>query len=352
MQILSAEAIMLLFLIAITICIIFVRNILAIMIIYCAFSFAAMILYMFSGAPDVAFTEAVIGVISTLYFVVALRSTQRHAKRFTNKRKASFVLGVILTITILVIFSLIVDRLPSIGDPTSAPNMHIAKYYIENGEPLTEAPNLVTEILADFRGFDTMLETTVMFLAGMAVCLILSNRREYRWDPAIYEKDRRFDGIDLRVIMAVAIPLILVFAVYVLMHGEVSLGGGFQAGALLAIAYILFCTFDNPGRFRFRVALRLTISLAACGVIIYALAGLIPMLNGGKFMEYGKLPFPAESAAALHAAGITMIEVGVTIGVAATIVTIFNAILIRNQITKADTKKKQKNSQQSSQKGK
>ena len=80
MDILLIEAVLLLFFIAITIVIILDKDLLSSSIIYCAFSFCAMVLYIMVGAPDVAFTEAVIGVISTTYFVVSLRTTDRWCK--------------------------------------------------------------------------------------------------------------------------------------------------------------------------------------------------------------------------------------------------------------------------------
>ena len=80
MQAFLIEAILLLFLIAITIVIILNKDLLASVIIYCVFSFCTMLLYIMMGAPDVAFTEAVIGVISTIYFVIEIRTTDRWCK--------------------------------------------------------------------------------------------------------------------------------------------------------------------------------------------------------------------------------------------------------------------------------
>ncbi len=342
MQILSAEALLLLFLIAITLVIIFVKDMLAVMVIYCAFSFCAMVLYIFSGAPDVAFTEAVIGVISTLYFVISLKTTDRMAHPFRRSEKGVLLLGTIVLITVTVLFALLVHQLPVIGDPDSPPNTHISDFYIGNAYAYTHAPNLVTAVLADFRGFDTMWETTVMFLAGMSVFAILSNREEGQWSAAIYTKDERFDGIEIRMIMAMIIPVIMVFAVYVLMHGEISLGGGFQAGALLAMAYILFCTFGNPARYHLKFTPHVTIALAAAGVLMYGTAGILPMFFGGKFLEYARLPFGGKTAAQLHATGILIIEIGVTLAVMATIITILNAILIRNELTQRMLRRKKK----------
>ena len=74
------QALLLMGLIAITLTIIFGKNILITVIVYNAFSFITMFLYIVMGAPDVAFTEAVIGVISTVYFLMILRNIYRKSK--------------------------------------------------------------------------------------------------------------------------------------------------------------------------------------------------------------------------------------------------------------------------------
>ena len=79
------EAILLTGLIAIATAIIFGRDLMVSVVIYCAFSFITMFLYIIMGAPDVAFTEAVIGVISTVFFIIILRSIRRDAKRRGEK---------------------------------------------------------------------------------------------------------------------------------------------------------------------------------------------------------------------------------------------------------------------------
>ena len=79
------EAILLLGLIAIATAVIFGRDLMISVVIYCAFSFITMFLYIIMGAPDVAFTEAVIGVISTVFFIIILRSVRRDAKRRGEK---------------------------------------------------------------------------------------------------------------------------------------------------------------------------------------------------------------------------------------------------------------------------
>ena len=80
MSVLILEGMFMLLLIIIAIAIIFGKDLLALTVIYSVFSFSAMILYILAGAADVAFTEAVIGGISTVYFIIAIKSISRRCK--------------------------------------------------------------------------------------------------------------------------------------------------------------------------------------------------------------------------------------------------------------------------------
>lgn len=77
MQIYFLEAVLLVFLIFITCAVIFCKDILSAVVIYSSFSFTAFLLYLMMGSPDVAFTECVIGAISTIFFVAVLRKIDR-----------------------------------------------------------------------------------------------------------------------------------------------------------------------------------------------------------------------------------------------------------------------------------
>ncbi len=249
-----------------------------------------------------------------------------------KRKKIGQAIGVILIIAMVGMFWQLIDYLPIIGDPQSPPNTHVSKMYIVDGPSMTHSPNLVTGVLADFRGFDTLWETTVMLLAGMAVSMILSNRLKRHWDASIFGEIRTFGGPDVKAMIPMLVPFILLYAIYVLFHGEVSLGGGFQAGALIALGYILYAMVAGLKINSVKVTQHLAITGAAVGVMIYALTGVLPMFNGGNFLEYGKLPFGAVTTAELHATGILLIEVGVTLCVAATIVTILEAVLERKSL--------------------
>ncbi len=253
-----------------------------------------------------------------------------------KKKTIGQAIGIILIIAIVCIFWQLVDLLPVIGDPQSEPNIHVSKMYIEQGPAKTHSPNLVTGVLADFRGFDTLWETTVMFLAGFAVAMILSDKLKRHWNVSVFGEIRTFGGPDVKAMIPMIVPFILVYAVYVLFHGEVSLGGGFQAGALIALAYILYAMVAGLKISRVKVTQHFALCLAALGVMIYALTGFVPMLFGGNFLEYEKLPIPVHEIGELHAHGILLIEIGVTLCVGATIVTILEAVLERKSLYDGD----------------
>lgn len=119
-------------------------------------------------------------------------------------------------------------------------------------------------------------------------------------------------------------PYIMVFGWYVIFHGHYSPGGGFQGGALLAASILLIRV--SGGRIISRLQLKeyLNTPIAVVGVIIYFATGLVAMLMGGYFLDYGELPIPGMEPAWLRYTGILIIEVGIGLTVMAILVMIFD----------------------------
>ena len=93
-----------------------------------------------------------------------------------------------LLIVIAAAFCVCTKWLPAINDPNSPPNQHISDYYIQYSEEDTGAANIVSGTLADYRGYDTLYETTVMFVSGLVVVLLLS---ELKKEKDVPEKKER-----------------------------------------------------------------------------------------------------------------------------------------------------------------
>lgn len=242
---------------------------------------------------------------------------------------------VLLLIAAVIVPFIAFDVLPVIGDPESAPNSHVSDYYIEHAIDECNSPNMVTAVIVDYRAFDTMFETTVMFLAGLSVIIILANHPKNRIHaPKAMKRVRESHGtsiyntVNKDVMISIIEPLILIYAMYVLFHGEISLGGGFQAGALIGMTYLLDIMVVNRKKPIFNMPKAKSAAIAGLGPFIYALTGVVTMIGGGLYLEYNKLPVPVHQAE-LHSIGITAVEIGVTIGVAGTIIAILNALMER-----------------------
>lgn len=141
--------------------------------------------------------------------------------------------------------------------------------------------------------------------------------------------NREFGSIILNTAYRYFIPFILIYGVYVLMHGEYSPGGGFQAGALLGIAVVLDRLVQGDKAI-LNISGGAAVVLAGIGTFIYAFIGVLTMWFGGNFLEYGVVPL-AMKESERHALGILGIEIGVTICVMATIIVIFHALTRREE---------------------
>jgi len=134
-----------------------------------------------------------------------------------------------------------------------------------------------------------------------------------------------FDSLMLRTLLGPMVVSLQLFAVYVLLHGHYSPGGGFQAGILIAASLILPLLAKGRGYGGRTVSLRGAVTLTAVGVLIYAGIGIVSLLLGGTMLDYSLLPIAAD-VADRRSLGILLIEVGVTLGVAGAMVSIFYAL--------------------------
>ena len=240
---------------------------------------------------------------------------------------------------------------PLWGDPAAPASIHVSPYYIENTLKDTSVPNIVTAVLADYRGYDTMFETVVIFAAGIACLFLLRTYKTVEPDIRLYrhlptgitlriEKggkfpadSRYFERLDsawvpyalvVRTTCRLVIPFIQIFALYVIAHGHYSPGGGFQGGVIMGASLVLFAiAFDLRSAIR-RMGERVIMLLAALGVGIYAGFGILSMLLGKNYLDYSVLAnLLAFDPASAHSHGILIVEIGVGIVVMAVMVLLY-----------------------------
>lgn len=151
------------------------------------FSFLMALSFVSMGAIDVGFTEAVVGAgITGLFIIIAIYKTSwRSIERFESRFKIGRVLALAAFGALLIYGS---TGLPDRGDPNAPLHSHpsmagtvnAATYYIQNAYKDAKTPNMVTVILADYRGYDTLGEEVVILAAGLICFLLLRTTRERR----------------------------------------------------------------------------------------------------------------------------------------------------------------------------
>ena len=155
------------------------RRLFAVIVMSGAYSLISAAMFVNLDAVDVAFTEAAVGAgISTVLLLAAMA-------RLPAEEKAGSVnviapLAVCLLAGAMLISAVL--TLPDFGDPNAPAHQHVAPRYLAESDAKLHIPNVVTTVLASYRGFDTLGETIVIFAAGLGVLLILGapQRRKSR----------------------------------------------------------------------------------------------------------------------------------------------------------------------------
>lgn len=127
--------------------------------------------------------------------------------------------------------------------------------------------------------------------------------------------------IIVRVVVKVMVPFILLFALYVQMHGDYGPGGGFQAGVIFATGVIVYTIVFGIRRAVEALPMAAVMAMVCCGLILYAGTGFAAMALGGEYLNYSAL----DSADPVHGqhVGIIVIELGVGITVAGVLTAVF-----------------------------
>ena len=274
-------------------------------------------------AADVALTEAAIGAgISSVLFFSALSLAPEY-ERPSGSANRLLALLVVAVITLIVVYATF-DK-PRFGDPMAPVHQHVAPWYIEKTPVYIDIPNIVTAVLASFRGYDTLGEVFVVFTAGIGVLFLLGlPPRGGSGDGS----DASDAGLGLRhyliprVVGRFLIPFIFLFGLYVQFHGEYGPGGGFQAGAIVAAAFILYALLEGQEQALRVLPSGVLLGLVSGGALLYGGVGAACMVLGSSFLDYSVLHADPVTGQQL---GILLVEAGVGMTVVGVLLIIFHA---------------------------
>ena len=160
----------------------------------------------------------------------------------------------------------------------------LASRYVELVPNELGAPNVITGILLNYRAFDTIGEVAVLFMVAAGVTLILG-QRQHRGVPAPLQPPRPSSEI-VQTATNILAPLISIFAIYIIMNGHLSAGGGFQGGAVLASCLILYLLADAQSQ----VDVKLLGLLESAAGVVFVLVGIAGLIFAGGFLDTRVLP--------------------------------------------------------------
>ncbi|MCG6879784.1 MAG: Na(+)/H(+) antiporter subunit B [Deltaproteobacteria bacterium] len=259
-------------------------------------------------------------------------------------------IGLIIVVLVGMLLLYSTEDFPTWGDPESPASVHVAAYHLKKSMEETSVPNVVTAVLADYRGYDTMFETSVIFCAGLG-CFVLLRLFRKRDDDSYYrhvstgitlhikkgripDASSEFERIDtlwtpydliVKNVCRILAPFVQLFALYVIAHGHHSPGGGFQGGVILGASVILIAISHDMRTAIGRISEKTVHILMAVGVLIYSGTGALCILLGRNFLDYAALSrilFTDKIEA--RSLGIFGVEVGVGITVMAVMISIYN----------------------------
>jgi len=182
---------------------------------------------------------------------------------------------VIITLALFVFISLplVLDFIPT------QELSYVSQKYVKDGPEEVGAQNLVTAIIVTYRGFDTLGEVAVLFIATAGIGFILS-REKWR------KRKQRCSSSILQTGTRVLLPLIIMFGIYIFINGHLTPGGGFQGGVIIASGILVYI-LATPKNKLIDFLISLTESISGFG---YVLLGVLGLILAAGFLDNSILP--------------------------------------------------------------
>ena len=166
--------------------------------------------------------------------------------------------------------------------PFGKDKINVANYYIKKGIEETGAVNIVTSVVLNYRGFDTLGEVTVLFIAAIGLGAVLFVERKVQGKVSSSNKEDKIKraSLILRAGTQLLFPLILLFSIYIFVHGHLTPGGGFQGGAVFASAFLLmYLVFPKQS-----INKKSSSVAESLGGLIFVGIGLLGLIFSGHFL--------------------------------------------------------------------
>ena len=219
--------------------------------------------------------------------------TEKKALPFARAMYNLLCVGICVTMIALLLYT--VTALPAFGDPSHPINNEVSARYIENGLQETGAVNIVTGMILDYRAFDTLGESSVLFTAAMVVLFLLRKDKDSaRYSQLAQTMDQNphsdtyyepKNDIILQKTATILVPIVLLLGVYVVLNGHLSPGGGFSGGAIMGAGLILYVTAFGFAKMRRFFTYKTYQRVVLVALLTYALSKCYSFYTGANHIE-------------------------------------------------------------------
>ena len=197
------------------------------------------------------------------------------------------VFSVLFCIFLVAMLLVAVSDLPVLGHAENPVNNEVAERYIEKGLEETGAVNIVSGMILDYRAFDTLGESHVLFIATCTVLILL--RRDGKREQALDEGNDRIhepkDDVILQTAARILVPPIFLFGIYIILAGHLGPGGGFSGGAVIGAGLILYLNAFGFARTEKFFTARTYRRMSFCALACYSLAKSYSFYTGANHIE-------------------------------------------------------------------
>lgn len=197
------------------------------------------------------------------------------------------VFSVLFCIFLVAMLLVAVSDLPAFGHGENPANNEVAQRYIEKGLEETGAVNIVTGMILDYRAFDTLGESHVLFIATCTVLILL--RRDGRKEQARDEDNDRLyepkNDVILQTVARILVPPIFLFGIYIILAGHLGPGGGFSGGAVIGAGLILYLNAFGFARTERFFTARTYRRMSFCALACYSIAKSYSFYTGANHID-------------------------------------------------------------------
>ncbi len=236
-----------------------------------------------------------------------------------------FILILLLLMLIWIAFFMVALEMPEMGNINNQSNQHIVKRYLYQGEEESGAKNAVTNIILNYRGYDTMGEVTVIFTALWSILAILTRERPGGFSTNV-DTSPIYSSLIIKTVVRFMVPLILLLGMYLIFHGEDTPGGGFQGGAVIGAGLIIFTLIFSLENSVKKISVNFRLCFESLAILSFLLIGIISLFLGLNFLNFNYPLFPASQILFWRRFLMMIIELGIGLAGGSIITSIFFAI--------------------------